>query len=402
MLTNNRYRDDYFLSTKDRSEFYAELHAIQNDSQWLDEIPGYDLRIKSIQPAEVLPFENLTGIRQEVLMDTACDEGTQLLLSIGDDIHCLRNTGESGLFQTAVGLSGGGLKRLKRESSQKFCECINEFLACQSKELKLYRSCEKISGMFSRNYHEMEILDLVHAAEDSFYEKMGNPIFVTGEISHSLSGCSWEFPDVEDEMLNKYFNAVGSKSKFYGVNYVPMVRLSSSSTGDAAAVMMPMFCQPGKEPFSIGKGIRIRHDQRMSAGATGCGLTSFKNQAGMMFNLFQESFITMDQMSDFVIRNPKNAFIAACNWCFGSALPRTQAANALEEFLMLIDGNPCTMYDIYIGISEINYLAAKDNLGFNRRIDICENIGKLFHNRDWRKFDIAGTVAWNHVKGGAL
>ena len=396
-----RFRDDYFVVTKDKEEFLSELSAIRADSEWIPSVPGNELQISSILPIEVTPMSIQYGIDAPVLLDTADRDGTQLLLHMGyNQVECVRNTAYSGLLQTAVGLSGPGLSRLWKRSSQHFCECLNEFLRSQNGNLKLYKSCGKISGVFSSNYNEMEILDLITIAEEALEPDMGTAVFRSGHIEHSLTGCSWEFPEVEYELMKKYRDLIEEKTKVYGINYIPVVELITSNTGASTASLIPMFCAPGKVPFRVGNGVRIRHDNRQIGTATGCGLEAFKDQAATMFSMFNDGIEALERMTHVTMANVQNAFISACNWCFGERLPRKLAAAALETFLELNGDEPCSMYDLFMAISDINYEAEKANVTFDRKVEISECIARLLKHRNWAEFDIFGAVAWNGTKGG--
>lgn len=400
-MTMEKFRDDYSFSTEDRVSFMRELNDIREDSEWIPEIKGSDLQISSIQPIEVVPMSLKYNIPEEILSDTAANEGTQLLLHNGNQTECIRTTAYAGLLQTAVGLSGPGIGRLWKRSSQIFCDSLNEFLRAQNGQLKLYKSCGKISGVFSNNYNEMEIIDLIYTAEDAFSLDLGTPRFIGGHIEHALTSCTWDFPEVEDAMMEKYRNMIEQKTHSTGVRYKPIVSMLTSNTGASAATLVPKFVAPGKAAFHIGTGIRIRHDNRQIGTATGCGMDAFMRQASEMFNLFNESFEMLCKMADFKISNPGNAFIAACNWCFGERLPRKLASAALEEFNSMIGSRTsCTMYELFLSISEINNQAEKANLTFDRRVEISECIARLFKHRNWGELDVAGVVAWNGTKGG--
>lgn len=397
-----RFRDDYVFSSKDRESFMEELAEIQAESTWMENVPGSDLRISSVQPIEVVPLASKYGLKEDVLTDTASPEGTQLLLHIDGNTDCLRQTAYAGLLQTAVGITGPGVGRLWKRSSQIFCESLNEFLKAQGNSLKLYRCCDKISGVFSSNYQQMEVATLITTAETAFVDRMGEPLFEQGYTDHALSSCSWEFPDTEQELIDQYQKLLTGKLNAYGANFSPLVSMVTSNTGASAATLTPMLTAPGRAPFRVGRGVRIRHDNRQIGGATGCGMEAFKQQAGEMFTLFTDGIEAMSRMADHWIKNPQNAFIAACNWAFGERLPRKLASNALEDFMTITGGNPCTMYDIFIGISDINTEAEKANLAFDRKVEISENIAKLFSHKNWSDFDLAGQVAWNGAKGGVM
>lgn len=398
-----RYMDDYHFDTRVREDFVREIQAIQADSCWLEEIPGKALSVTSIQPIEVIPQANQYGLDEATLMDTADVEGTQLILHIeGGESIAMRNTCTTGLYQNVAGVLGSGLGRLWKRSSALFCEVLNEFILSQGNKVKLYKSCDKISGIFSAAYQAMEIPSLFKIAEDSFQEELGEPLFNNGHIEHAITSCTWEFPDAEAGMMARYQTLVGSKTKVYGTDFAPVVSFVTSNTGAYAATLTPMFCAPGKVPFRIGPGIRIRHESKMRSGSTGVGIEAFETQAKEMYAMFTSGIEAMGEMADMWIENPENAFISACNWCFGERLPRKLASNALEAFLVLNGNTPCTMHDVFLGISDINFEAEKANMGFERKLEISECIAKLLTTRVWKDFDVVGTVAWNGAKGGAL
>lgn len=402
-MKTERYMDNYMFATKDENEFLSEMDAIRGASDWLEPVPGKDLSLSSVLPIEVMPLAMKYRLDEDTLRDTADPECTQLLLHIGDNrVECLRNTAYAGLLQTAVGLTGPGISRLWKRSSQIFCDSLNEFLKANGNSIKLYRCCGKISGAFSTNYKEMEIRDLYDEAVKSFQAEMGEPVFASGSIEHSITSCSWTFPDVEYDIMDEYRRMLDSKTQLYGSSFIPVVSFYSSNTGASAATLVPMFMAQGKAPFHVGRGVRIRHDSRQIGNATGCGMEAFRAQAADMFTLFKTGIAAMSEMGDVTILNPMNAFVSACNWAFGERLPRKFAAAALDTFMRLCDGQPCTMYDIYIGMTEINTEAELAGVGESRRIEIAESIARVLRHKNYNEFDVpSGVVAWNGTKGGA-
>ena len=394
-----RIHDNYGFITNNREEFVKEINDIMKDSSWEEEIPADTMSIKHIQPIDSYVLSQKYGISEDILSDTADEEGTKLMLQTGTELNgtmqCLRDTGYTGLFQTAIGLSGPGIGRLWKRSRDLFVDGINEFLKSNANKMKVYRSCGKVSGVFSQSYKVMEIPELFDISEEAFSKRLGQSEFKDGELTHSLTSCTWDLPDIKDQLMDSYHEAVSSMN--FNLDLTPSVKLVSSNTGNASAMLLPMLERVNHNAFPLGNGIRIRHDNRnLGRYTTGCGMGDFKKQADEIFPRIMDSMEALKNMAQCDIEYTENAFIAACNWAFGNSLPRKYAAAALDSFLEVTEGSPCSMHDIFLGISDIATEAKKNNASLERRAAIDDALARFYGYRgDWSDFDIAGTVAWN-------
>lgn len=394
-----RIHDNYGFATKSRDEFVKEIKEIQADSAWDEEVPADTLKITHIQPIDSYMLSEKYGIDQDILADTADEEGTKLLLQEGNEINgtiqCLRDTGYYGLLQTAIGLSGSGIKRLWKRSRDLFVESMNEFLKSNGNSMKVYRSCGKVSGVFSQTYKVMEIPELFEISEEAFAKRLGDSSFESGELTHSLTSCGWALPDIKEKLMDSYHEAVNSIN--YNLDFTPSVKLVSSNTGSASAMLLPMLKSDNGRQFPLGRGVRIRHDNRnIGKYTTGCGMNDFKQQANEIFPRFMDSMEALKNMAQCDIEYTQNAFIAACNWAFGNNVPSKYASAALDSFMDITEGDPCSMHDIFIGICDIATEASKNGASLERRAAIDDALARFYGYRgDWGDFDISGTVAWN-------
>ena len=56
----------------------------------------------------------------------------------------------------------------------------------------------------------------------------------------------WELPDVRDDLIDKYQKALSNAvSRNHAVNWMPVVRLSTSDTATSSAILMPKLMSPG-------------------------------------------------------------------------------------------------------------------------------------------------------------
>lgn len=236
----------------------------------------------------------------------------------------------------------------------------------------------------------MRISELVRITKEKLRGRFGVPTFKEGFNSHSYTSAVWELPDVRDDLIDKYQKALSNAvSRNHAVNWMPVVRLSTSDTATSSAILMPKLMSPGGAfSFAIGKGIRVEH-KKLAAGKY--GLEKFEDEADGLYALFEDGAAMMQKMGSMEISNPVNCLVGICSYL---KIPRKYADPAREEVDTFVINSPrMSALDIYLSMAQIPTYAKQAGASDAKVLELEELIGKTL-NLNWFDYDIGGTVAW--------
>ena len=338
------------------------------------------------------------GVDHDTAHDTSVNDlhggfGTNLMVQYQGTTWCLRDTGRATLYTTAGLIGPANANMVKAEGFADLAQCLNIALRYAKGNGLLLLRYGKLSALHSGasdGYAIMRISELVRITKEKLRGRFGVPTFKEGFNSHSYTSAVWELPDVRDDLIDKYQKALSNAvSRNHAVNWMPVVRLSTSDTATSSAILMPKLMSPGGAfSFAIGKGIRVEH-KKLAAGKY--GLEKFEDEADGLYALFEDGAAMMQKMGSMEISNPVNCLVGICSYL---KIPRKYADPAREEVDTFVINSPrMSALDIYLSMAQIPTYAKQAGASDAKVLELEELIGKTL-NLNWFDYDIGGTVAW--------
>lgn len=391
--------DDFQEMFHDESEFIDSIRDMENNSEWLPEIPRKELQVIPLDgPMFVADAVAKCGVDHDTAHDTAVNDlhggyGTNLMVQYQGTTWCLRDTGRATLYTTAGLIGPANANMVKAEGFADLAQCLNIALRYAKGNGLLLLRYGKLSALHSGasdGYAIMRISELVRITKEKLNNRFGVPKFKEGFNSHSYTSAVWELPDVRDDLIDKYQKALSNAvSRNHAVNWMPVVRLSTSDTATSSAILMPKLMSPGGAfSFAIGKGIRVEH-KKLAAGKY--GLEKFEDEADGLYALFEDGAAMMQKMGSMEISNPVNCLVGICSYL---KIPRKYADPAREEVDTFVINSPrMSALDIYLSMAQIPTYAKHAGASDAKVLELEELIGKTL-NLNWSDYDIGGTVAW--------
>lgn len=389
-----KWMDEYEVYTSDESVLMQEVTEMEEASTWMPGVQSNNLRVIPIpSPLEAQDVADRLRLDFERTYENVSD-GTKLVLT--DEYHNWNISGiaRSTLYETAK-LNGSALGRMYQGC---LAECLNHGLEVARGTSLLLLRHGKIMALHSDSaggYCVMPISQLLRTARANLEERFGEVCFVEGVHSNSATTVLWELPEAQDELIDAYQKALeNAVSNLHAINFMPVVRFSSSDTARSSAFLTPKFMKNDGTCFSLGGGVSVKHERGKSG--TVFGQQLFDDESKKLFAKFSETTEIIKKMAETAISNPVNCFVGICNRLNrgNSVIPRKYADAAREEIENLAINCPImSMHDIYLSMSECVCAAKKAGASNYVINSIEEAIAKVL-TMDWTDYDIGGSVAW--------
>lgn len=392
-----RWEESYAITTTKEDVLLAEIDEMELETQWIPGIISKELRVTAIpSPLEASTVCVTNGLDPEVTFENAV-EGSKLVLDYKGRHWNISSIARTTLYETAK-LWGSSLSRM---APMQLAQNLNNSLSVsRGQTLLLIRQKKAMAFHSDGSYCVMPISALVEITKKSL-EKYGQIIFKEGFHSNSYTLAEWRLPDVQSDLIAKYQDALqNAPSRNHAVNFMPVVRLTSSDTAHCAATIQPMFEKKNGGCFSLGTGISVKHEKK--ANSPSFGLDLFEEKADTIFAKFNESIENLERMAKTEIYNPVNTCVGIFNWLNRSqlAIPRKYADVVREEIERFAINTPImSMHDIYLSMTECVGLAKEHGASRTTILNIEEAIAKII-SLDWKSFDIGGVVVWGDKQAG--
>lgn len=291
-MEKNMNLDTWAITTTDLDEFVATITELTNAGQWTAGITSKDLKIQGVEGPIVAPqIAELCKCDPETAYDTCA--ATQLLMNVGLDTHCVRNTAIPSLLDAAK-IQGSALGRLTAEA---FSQVLNLCLQVAKGSSLILKRAEKITAVMSDNaggYRIMPQKDLLDIALQTMTQRFGFLDFKSGAVNHSISTFVVELPNAQKRLNAAYNDMISPSGR--RLELMPAVVFTTSDTGRSAATLKPMYRLLGTQIyFPINEGLRVDHVR--SKGADSDGLEKFKEQANALHAKFNETEETIGRMA---------------------------------------------------------------------------------------------------------
>ena len=389
--------DDYEEIFLEEGDLLLAVQDMESNSEWIPGVPRTSLTVLPLDaPMFVQEAVNKYGLDQDVAMDTVDDtrSGTHLLVQYQNKVWCLRDTGRSTLYTSAGQIGPANANMVRAQAYSDLAQSMNIGLKYAKGNALLLVRYGKLSALHSGaadGYAVMPISELLAATKRMLNRRFGMPKFVSGLNSHSYTYATWELPDVQSALVEKYQQALSKAvSHHHSTNWMPVVRFSSSDTATSSAVLMPKLRScGGGYAFSFVKGIRVEHTIKTSGSEY--GLDKFATEAEGLYALFEDGEKMMEELGKQEIANPVNCLVGICAQL---KIPRKYADPARDEIETFAISTPrMSALDIYLSLAQVPAYAEKAGASQMKILELEETVAKIL-NMDMSDYDIGGTVSW--------
>lgn len=385
MMYENMKFDNWATATTNLNEFAATITALTNAGRWEAGLVSKDLVTQAIDgPINAPEVEELCKCDKETAFDTC--ENSHILMKVGLDTYCVRNTAIPSLFDTAK-IQGSALGRLEPAS---LSEVVNRCLqVAKGSSLILFRA-GKITAIMSDNaggYRIMPQKDLLEIALEKITKRFGFPDFKSGVVDHAVSTFVVELPNAQ-KRLNDIYNGVIRPSG-RTLELMPAVIFSTSDTGRSAATLKPVFrLMNDNFYYPINNGLRVDHIRSKDKDAD--GLEKFAKLAGELHAKFNETQETIGRMAQTVLNYPLNAYIAIAKKI---GVAQKYAKSGYEDLEAYCGGAPCSAHDVYLSLTRCFDAAAINGSSNSVRLALEDAVARVLTLR-WEDYDLPGVVSW--------
>ncbi len=392
-----KYEDGYERNFSSYEDLLAEVIEMEDHSRWYNDILSKDIAINPIDFPIMAPQLAVEyHMEEDVVVDTASDEGTRLFASTnyGDKNLCIRKCAINSLLERAS-LFGAALGRV---TPADFATIINLALNVSRGPALILERYGKIAAFHSdagSGYRIMPISTLLEIVNRELGRRFGTPVFLTGYNSHSYTTGIWMLDDMTEEFKAKYGAAVSraSGTSHIDVNFIPCVRFSSSDTANCSAILEPLFRLSNGSYLHFTDGIKVKHVRAVSGLE---GVEKFEQEVQMhLFTKFQDAIEAAGRLSTIEIWNPENCVVSICNKLKVAKKYGDYAREAVERLSI---NTPClSALDIYVVLTEMigeaQYRGATQTT-----IDALEEKIYTVMNPafNWKDHDVGGLVSWGN------
>lgn len=383
---NTHFEDGYEAFFNDFDAFQAEIKQQEKESEWYAGIPSNSIRLMGAYPVEHPSLlDKYPDIPPEVLMDTL--NSTKLLISDdGNEYQCLRDVAISSLLNTAK-INGSALGKLVPAD---FENVLNTCLKIADGSSLMLMRRGKVSAITSANQYEiMPQPVLLGVTTTALRMKFGKNDFLYGNCSHGYTNAVFELYEAKDELNKKYAEAIGKTRSLHTIDFMPIVRFSTSDVGFSAATASPEFRLRSGATFRVSSPIKVEH-KKNSRSESKSGVQRYEEALNMLFPQFMELAKLVEPMARLIIQHPKNAILLMAKKV---GLPKKYAVRAQEDIDRLCGDAPCSMHDVYLSIAECTAFAAQEGVTGKRLDDISDCVAKVLC-LPWSEYDVGGDVNW--------
>jgi len=374
------FKDGYRGIFQEQDDFFACLKRIGTNSFWKRR-KAKNLRLVPITEGSPIAEEMREkyvndGLDEDIISDTIVNTG--LLLKDKSEYYPVRGCAIKSILDRA-GIAGNGLRRVEKSV---YARILNDLLKVANGEALIRFSEGKVSAVLSGDCNDYSILDVeeiyMHAV-DYLGSNFKGCNYLGGFYEHNMVSALWELSG-EDELLKAYEEELKLHGKSVD-EMKPMVRITTSDTGNGGANIYPMFVS-GTENTTINLGNPLRLEHRY-----GNDITEFEQQLKQLYSKYQLATGNLIKLLKIDIMHPVNCMRGVMDKL---KIPKRYQAEAVELFKAQQGEDPCTAHDIYYGISEILYMLACDGEEGSRITRMEETIARAL-SMNWEEYDIPGT-----------
>lgn len=384
--------DEFEMRTEYPDEFRSELMDQEDNSEWITGIPTNEMTLESVIGFESQMAEDKYGFDPDVCLETASEDGSQLILSTYNGGELVRKCAIDSI-ERAAGITGPALSRLKKGV---YADTLNSCLNAvpENRTSMLLRRYEKLSSVHGdgkNGYEIMPPLRLYDYTVDALESRFGKPLFKGGSISHTDVCCAWTLPQAKAELMQKYRDALqrANAVSYYPINFLPGAVFRTSDTSESSAMLIPGFYFSRNRFLRFADGVSVRHIKNPER--SGCEI--YRNEVSNIFAKFEDAAENIAKLAGITVYHPENCIVRLCTKF--KIAPR-YGEGARSEICRLTQGASCTAHDIYLAMSECLAEAEYQNAGRSVKDKLEESIASIAKITDWAEYDIGGTVAWKN------
>lgn len=389
-----KYSDFYETIHNTYDELLVDVKDMEAHSTWVPGIMSKEITVNAISgPLFAQEVVDKTGMDYDLVYDTA-DTGTKLYATLPDGTSkCIRDSGRATLFERAC-IFGSALGR---ETPEDLATILNLTLKVAKGPALLLDRWGKISAFHSDaagGYRIMPISQLLGITLNELRDRFGEPMYIRGSNSHSFTAATWTLPDIKDELIYQYEDAVRTIRNAPDISrMMPAVRFSASDTATSSAILQPLF-QTGRNNYiQLCDAIRVKHSR--TSGMDGVELYE-KKLKEELFTRFTDAIEGIKRLSEIYLFHPENVVVGLCNKL---RISKKCGDTAREQAEMAMVGNASlTAYDVFLMLGD----AIGEGMSSAAAIAMQEKLYSVMNPAfDWCAMDVGGIVAWNTSASGA-
>lgn len=338
----------------------------------------------------------------EVIKDTADGYGSHLFVHHiynGQRVMswCVRNVDSCRTLKEAAKLGGSALGKM---SAQNLAQTLNNGLEVASGTTLMLERYGKISAFHSGSegdgYEIMPIPELWDIVVETVKARFGTMAFMEGRISHRFAAATWALPEVKNELLAAYKDAIknsASYSESAVMKLSPAVRFYSSDTGDSSAKLYPLFLSPSGAQLRLVPGVEVRHEKPRREGKKDpvSRMDEFREGCENIYAMFYDAIEKTAELSRIKIYNGENCVVSLC---LKYKIAKKYGDRVREIVTDYAFGQPfITAYDVYSAMTEVVPIARSMNAKEETITTLSEIVDRIL-NADWSEHDVSGVVSW--------
>ena len=365
-----KFRPDYSESFREESGLMDAVQATEAQTEWLT-VDNSSVGFRAAEESGV------NGEIQDFLMQSGA---IALYLDVRGALYPISPTALESL-KCRCSVDGPGFKRLlNAEAAAVFSLFFSRIKESQT-VLLVRRGL--VYGFNSSRYIQMPAETVITSARCAAENRFGTTRFVSGLHSNLVTIANYELPDIADEFVEKYQEAVRSCAEA-SAEVMPTIEVITSDTGMHTASIRPCLMQDGRKLY-FGGNVSIRHDSR-----SGEGIKDFGKEAETILAKLNEVPKAVKKLADTKITYGEECItnvIRRLNGS-GSVLPLSLARSAVED-CRIIEENCGTIsaYTVYLCLSSIPSMARDSGrYPFSSIILMEETVARALKFK-WEEFD---------------
>lgn len=380
---NERVFEDEFRKGFFREEdFLIFLEQREENSDW-EKVKSNEIRFYPIADGQRIASvleDKLTEMGKAlVFRDTM--EHTRLILKVKDELYPVRSCAIKTILERAR-VSGNALNKVQKTE---LAQILNYCMKVASGDA-LLRFCEdKISAVHGgdeADYAVLETPELFRRTVEYLQENFSGYTFVGASYDHSIVTAVWALEN-EERLLKEYKESLQA----HGLPNTEIqlgLRLTTSDTGQSGANLYPMvFFGSEARNIPLGSPLKLHHKNKAD-------LAKFDEQLNLLYAQYGKALGNMQSLMDVYVLHPINAMLGVMKRI---GVPKRYATEVSEDFRLRRGNGACSVYEVYLQISEVIFLMQSEGLDGSKIVQMEENVARAVHLR-WKDYDIAGEYHW--------
>ena len=402
-----RYADDFEVDTRDLDELTAEVQEMEKHSTWIPGIKTKGLRtLPILSPLEAEETASKYALDPVLTHENVAEGtlGTRLILCENEEYGESRYWNISGISRdslySAAKLGGSALGRMDQAA---LSMVLNEGLkVAQGESLLLVRHGKVMSIHSDAAYAVMPLSALLSTTVAALKKRFGTVEFSGGTTSNFLTSATFELPDAQSALIQKYQDALLSSPTRaqYAVNMMPAVVFSTSDTADSAARVQPVYRLSSGVYYSLGNAVAVKHQKVGER----YGVELFEEKLDDLWALFNETAQKVAEMASCELYHPENACVGFFNAIDKAGVIRKRYADAARSEIanFAIMDPVMNAHDVYLFMVENVIGEAKRSGESQATLLKMQDVLARVLNINWKEYDVGGTVAWKPRASAAI